>query len=515
MPAEIYNDFDLKKASPLDSRLAPLALIADLPNPMTPDNFLFLGATIYVQEDNSNYRVEEDPNNPGFLIWVKQSSAGLVTGTLNITPLTTNLDLNLVSPSIELCDSVLVNIVNGTTASVQTITNFPDDVKLTFFTGVGQTLTLKHEDYTSANTGKIVIEDGFNMDLRGRTVGNESVTFEKQDTAIVQVSATQFIKSTDWVNTVLSLVVEDSLTSTSINTALSANQGKILNETKQNNLTVAPSERIDLTNDIITIKPYPKNEISITWSTLRLNSAASNTATFLADLCTPPQPPSPPFPEITTIVNEDRYVNMTPSKGLSIGQPLNFGIWMLPAGLNGSDPSNWFMIESPKDMVTQYALEQVPVGDFNDSVNALRFSRTATGNLDSYFDFDTINGITSAYSFKPKWVDSVNGTLFEIEYDCKFYSTNDAQPVFYINLVKSTDVITSSTAYPAGFSGLKAIYSPAGQFSEAGTQHYTMTVKYLIKMTTREAISCYLGSAYSTLENMSGYGGTLTIKKLS
>lgn len=516
MPAEIYNDFDLKKASPLDSRLAPLSLIADLPNPMTPSNFLFLGATIYVEEDNSNYRVEEDPSNPGILIWVKQSSAGLVTGTLNITPLTTNLDLNLVSPDISLCDSVLVNIVGGTTALVDVITNFPANVKLTFFTGVGQTLTFNHTDYTSANTGKIVLEDGFDMNLKGRTVGNESLTLEKQDTAIVQVSATQFIKTADWVSTVLSLVVEDSLTSTSINTALSANQGKILNDTKQNNLTVTPDERIDLTNDIITIKPYSKNEIPLIWSNADISSAAADMPAFLASLY------AGGFGAIAyNIQHEDRYVNATVEKGLSLNKPLDFGKWLLPAGLASDVESNWFNIEQPtKVLVGHYGLDSgtnLPLVE-GAALHAVKFNRSnVVGDLDKYFDFDSVIGTNYAYSFKPKWVEGVIGSTFEIEYICKFYSSSETQPAFYINLVKSPNVITNSdlSSYPTSFSPLEAAYSMTGTYTSAGTQIFQLTVKKVVTFTTPEAITCYLGTAYGFNSTFSTYGGSLTIKKLS
>ena len=96
-----------------------------------------------------------------------------VTGIINILPATTNIDLNLVLPSISSCDKVIINVVGGSSALISSITNWPSGLKLTFSTSVGQAVTFQHTDYDVAGLGDIVIEDGQNMTLNGRIIGNE------------------------------------------------------------------------------------------------------------------------------------------------------------------------------------------------------------------------------------------------------------------------------------------------------------------------------------------------------
>jgi len=229
MATQIINNFDPRKATHIDERLSSVNAVTDLSDPTDPTNFLYEGAMVFVITENADYRVE---NVFGILTWVIQENASLVMGTLNILSSTTVLDMSLVTPAIGSCYAVEIIIISaGNSANIQSITNFPiDDKQITFYVENGKQVTFNHVDYDAATTDQIVLEDGFPMTLTGRTVGDESLTLKKHGVCVCQWDATQFMKASEWAQNLLSIAIYDDLDSTSTTEALSANQGRVLNE---------------------------------------------------------------------------------------------------------------------------------------------------------------------------------------------------------------------------------------------------------------------------------------------
>lgn len=328
MSVELNNNYHPKIADHIDARLSSVSTAANLPDPTVASNFLYLGAIAFVEDEDLHYKIIDD----GGWQWVPFETASLQIGTINITAPTSTLDLSLVTPAIEDCYAVQVNITSGTSATIQEITNWPitADKQITFYVDAGYGLTFSHTDYDSAVSGQIVLENGFDMTLTGRTIGNESLTLKKHGTALCQWDATQFMKSSEWVQNLLSIVVEDSLTSTSTTTALSANQGNVLNTligTKQQQLVAGIKMQLVPGISTTTINNLPRN-----WSVAYngTGSIASPSAALAAAYT---------IISATPVTNDYRVADL---RGFSNG--VNAGVWIIPPGVDSSVIGNWISL---------------------------------------------------------------------------------------------------------------------------------------------------------------------------
>jgi hypothetical protein len=459
MASEIYDNLSLKKADHLDARLAPVATAAALPAPTS--TFLYEGATIYVKGEKENYRLERDSNN--VLVWVKGStktrgnSPVLDRGVINIAPTTTILDLSLVAPPIASCESVTINISgSGTTASINSITNFPDGAELIFYAEVGKSIKFVHTDFISATANKIVLEHGYDLEIVGRSNANDALILERSynkatntySDVLIQRGATQFVNSTEWQQTVIQVAVEDNLTSNATNRALSANQGNILNTTKQSKLTSVTPDRLTITDtsttsSSIAILPYNKNYISIAWnSTLVTQAYASGIRSVLTGL------------SITDITQQDRYTiaNLgTQDFNFNNGQAaVNFGTWMLPAGLSKNTSSNWFPIDLPKsDLYYQFKMPSRSNIAISTKTFPLFFSTestddtwlASTGNLNTVVDYDLLIQ-NFAYSFRPKYV-TLNDA-YEIRLKLKLRNNSITHQNIWVDLLQLNNGLATS-----------------------------------------------------------------------
>jgi hypothetical protein len=284
MSVNTIDNLNPKIAKHLDERLKTVSTFSSLPDPTVAANFLYVGAQAYVQDVDKYYKVID---NGSEYEWVLVNPEDLVIGTLNITSSTFVLDMSLVTPDISDCYAVQINIIgSGTSATIQAITNFPASDKLvTFYTQSGKTITFKHFDYDVATSDQIVLENGFDITISGRDIGNESVTFKKHGIAICQWDATQFMKASEWAQNLLSVAIYDGLDSTSTIMALSANQGKVLSDAlalKQDIL--AAGEKIELLPD----NPSPGittiNAVARTWNNTLTPTAVGDITAFLTGL---------------------------------------------------------------------------------------------------------------------------------------------------------------------------------------------------------------------------------------
>jgi len=263
----IIDNFNLKKPTVLDERQTPVLDLVDLPTITDIDSlnnqFLYEGLSIYVVNEASNYQIQRDPNTPTVFIWVNIGlTVGLVVGTIDITTVTTVLDLSLVAPAIATCHSVVVTITDGSTAQISTITNFPSDQLITFYSAVGDVVTYVHTEYDTPGNDSIVIEDSFNFDLTGRADGNDCLTLKKHNVKVCQWAAIQFIKRDELSNLMANFAPIDNLNSTSTTNPLSANQGRVLDakiNAKANAFLIGPHLRYSGTALPFTLEalPYP------------------------------------------------------------------------------------------------------------------------------------------------------------------------------------------------------------------------------------------------------------------
>tara|TARA_R110002073_G_scaffold2605_1_gene16948 strand:+ start:2371 stop:3873 length:1503 start_codon:yes stop_codon:yes gene_type:complete len=323
MSVEIHNNFNPKKSEHLDGRLVSVDTFTSLPDPTVAGNFLYLGALAYVKDVNSHYRIELVSS---VSTWVKYDSAGYVEGTINIVSGNPILDLSLTTPDISTCTSVRVNVVGGTSTTVQTVTNLPEGAPVTLLSAVGHSVTYTHTDYDSVSVGSIVLEVGFDMTVIGRVVGDESLSLKKQGTVVCQWDSTQFMKSSEWASSLVSIAIEDTLSSTSTSTALSSNQGRILDgkiSSKQDILTAGAGISLSTGNVI--------SSISDSWVNSTPSSSSAGTitdvATFLVGL-------------FSASVSNYRYVDLR-----VLGSNPNLGLWMLPPSLDPTVNGNWINID--------------------------------------------------------------------------------------------------------------------------------------------------------------------------
>jgi hypothetical protein len=334
MATEIYNNLHPKIAKHIDERLRTVDTVAALPDPTVAENFLYEGALAYVGGSIDEYY--KCVLN-GTLEWQLFKPADLVEGTINIIPGTTVLDLSLTSPAIDKCYAVRIGIVGGTSATIQSITNFPTDgQQITFYTTSGKQITFKHTDYAAASTNQIVLEVGFDMTLKGRLVGDDSLTLKKHGVAICQWDATQFTSASEWAQNLLSIAVVDNLTTTSATTALSANQGVILdNKINTKQQVLSAGDKIQLTPGGLstTIDALVRN-----WDKFIPTSSPSSvvdTLTFLTGTNIP-------------VSSNNQYVDLRLLPSQAGGDR---GLWLLPPKKNGTLPGSWVMIDAPSSAV--------------------------------------------------------------------------------------------------------------------------------------------------------------------
>jgi hypothetical protein len=322
MAIETQNNFSPKVAKHLDERLKSVPSVADLPNPNNANNFLYLGALAFVVNENCHYRCEADGTDK---IWRKFDTDSLLQGVINIAPTDTNLDLDQLPLDVTKYDTIRINIVGGTFANLNTISNFPENQLLTFIVSVGKQVRFKHFDYDVATTNQIVLENGFDMTLSGRSIGDEALTLKKQGVALCQWDAVQFVKSSEWLMNLLSVTVLDNLESESTTASLSANQGRVLEAKKQNKLVAG--SRIILT-ELPTAQPFPTTRVSVedpTWERITYEDFPG----FVGFI------PSSVISDVVNLYsqsasNKYKYFDFRkPSAGY------NYGVYVLPPGQTG------------------------------------------------------------------------------------------------------------------------------------------------------------------------------------
>jgi len=331
MSVEIYDNYYPKKAAHVDARLATVTTVALLPDPTVAANFLYEGAVAYVAGTvEKHYKCVMNVGNTA-LEWVLYDSSALVIGTINITPATSSLDLALVSPAIANCYAVKINVVGGISASLQSIVNMPGSDKLiTFYVTAGQDVNFKHVDYDAAAPSQIVLENGFDLLLKGRAIGDESLTLKLHGTALCQWDATQFMKSTEWLTNLLNIAIVDNLTTSDADKALSANQGvviKSLIDTKQNILTAG--EKITVVPGTLATDPHTINNDPRDWLNI-----TPTTPVVITDL-------DAYIVSITIVFSiEYRYLDLR-----NFGTNANQGLWMLPPKKDPTVLGNWINMD--------------------------------------------------------------------------------------------------------------------------------------------------------------------------
>jgi len=457
MPTEIYDNIQVNKPAPLDAKSVPVAAIGNLPNPNTATNFLYLGAEIFVTGENAKYRVEVDPTNGANRIWVKQAVVTLVAGVINIVGSDTTLNFNLVTPAIALCDTVTVNVTGvSTTASISVFLNFPVGFKKTIYVQNGKTLTLKHTEYTSANSGQIVLEDGFDMTLTGRTVGNESITVERNGTAIVQVGATQFIKQSEWAANMLSIAIADNLTSSSTVIALSANQGKVLDTKKQEKLTAGTGITISPTTNIISTSVSSWIKINYIFNSFRAAEATYDPIIFLTTSNTTTIPSIPPTYSviIPDISSSNRYVDLRPST--TYNYFIDGGLWLLPAGLTRTNVNNWVCIEKPAagqpSVSYNFVAGMTTTNGTHINLPLINSIGTGVGLLERGVIWGSFSANLPGRGYSFSLTGSVIPSFYEIEFRL-LQSGNSTLPVLNLNTHSST-YVTSAVLNPASSSSI-------------------------------------------------------------
>ena len=448
MSIEVYNNFKLQKAAALDSRLNPVATFGDLPN--ISSNFLYLGAVVYVTSEAADYKVTDVSS---VLTWVKQEVVTLGAGTINILDTDNTIDLSMVSPVIAKCNVVTVNISgSNSSAAIYTILNAPThDFEIRVQNG--KQINFMHTDYTSANNGDIVFEDGYNFNLRGRSVGNESIIFRKNGTAVVQVGATQFLTASEWSQNLLNIAITDNLSSSSTTTALSANQGQVLDTKKQNNLN--PGFHINLTNetnDTTTVDVLPFNKLNhdiyddlnirvigtslVTVAWLK----GGNVGTYLTNFY------SGVAQDTDTVVDLN-----VPSENMLLGK------WCLPAGETPTNINKWFLDDS--NIYNLKAVSNTPTSSYtrqsaDNKIYIMWKSMTASsymGSLKGAVTQDGVNLPSYSHQFTSfSFNNPVVGEMYEIEINILYAFVGSPVGSVYLDLLSRASSVTALSDNPYG-----------------------------------------------------------------
>jgi len=510
MSIETQNNFSLKRAAALDARLDSVQLYSNLLDPNLPASWLVEGAQVYVKSEKAYYRVE---NNGTTLVWVKQTNDSLALGTIIVTPTTTQLDLSLCTPEIAKCDGVKIEVSGGTEATFQTILNFPAGDEIMFYVKTGQKIIFKHTEYSAANNGAIVLEDGQDMTIEGRTVGNEMLWLKQEGTAAVQKGAVQFVRAQDWANQVLTLQVDDNLTSDNVNRALSSRQGRILNETKQQKITFDQNTRLqfDEATSILSLAPNAVGQINATWTTQTLTdlyaaATANNIPSFLITI-----------PGMAIYSNVDRHVNLNYSTaGNNVDRPVNFGIWLLPANSSAILQTSWVKIEDKKNLYSvQYKTFQYTTnleGDSNSMFKSIPMQlNTAIGELNSFMEFNALGAVNDYFTFKPKYATTAD--IYEIECVLNFRKTSLLNQPIILSLYETTVgliPVTSINFIPPN-SSVIAMSSNYNNASDSATSYLQLAIRTRVKPNAGGTIKGYgfVLSCPELVNNFSFAGMTL------
>lgn len=477
MASEIYNSLDLQKASRLDSRLDSVSTYANLPDLTDASLFLFEGATIYVSDEKVDYQAQFTVASPTVLQWIKLSDVSLVTGAINILPSTVNIDLSLVVPAIETCDKVIITVVGGSSATITSITNWPTGKKLTFFSSVAQSITYKHTDYDVAGLGDMVIEDGRDMTLTGRVIGNESLTFEENGSSFVQWDATQFIKTSELAQNLLNIAVTDNLTTTSTSSALSANQGVVLSgliNTKQN--TITAGDNLSFSGSTLNAAPWP-------WTVTTVNSLPLGTTqdNYLTTTWG------------TTTQKYYRLVDFT-----STGDK-----FMLPVGLNPSIISNWILIQSNEGIQKHSSYPATtavaPQSDLIGGFWHPRFLLTGLVGDPSGLTWVTgVGGSNFGFSF-------AQTGLYKVKFKLNMIDDGSVPTRTFLHELHITDSVGLSTDPTSTSIGVvdQYITSP---FSEAAiSKNVIVTLEKMINVTTVGSSNGFVVKTTSSTGDFTGY----------
>lgn len=197
---EIYNNFLLRRAGHIDERLKPVSTVNDLLDPNAALSFLYEGATVWVISEQANYQVRKSLSNPSQLAWYKTTKGDLVIGSVKLDHLATNINLNAVVPNIEECYAVRIEIEGGNSATLTTLTNFPDDKDIIFFCEDGKEITVTNTNFLSPVANRIILENGLDLVLKGRANGPDYLTLRKESQVAVQISARQLLDPAELVS---------------------------------------------------------------------------------------------------------------------------------------------------------------------------------------------------------------------------------------------------------------------------------------------------------------------------
>lgn len=394
MSTEIYNNFNLKKAEPLDKRLITVVNKADLPgwhetlsvnsstNPNS-NNFLYVGAFAYVSSEDNYYKIDSN------LKWVLKNTAESELGIAEVTIDENASQINLAelsTPNTTIAEVKIVKInVLGSSQipSIFVINGFPTTHKITFRVQAGKAVKFMCTNYNTALPGQIILENGFDLILNGRSNGaDELLTLENQNGKLCQYECVQFMTKSEWLTDIFSVNVINNLNSTDTDKALSANQGKILDAkflTKQDKFTIGPG--ISNTGDVLSA--IPPN-----WIKLMPITTASTEAQFEALL----------LASSLSVDNVNyRYLNnnVIYDNGQEIPLTYPWGIWILPPGKSNTNILNWIQLSPPppaKLCAAQIKLVGGVNPDFTGALNFLKF-KTPQGNTTELGI--TFNGTTS------------------------------------------------------------------------------------------------------------------------
>jgi hypothetical protein len=489
MSVEIYDNYKVQKAEHIDAKLVSAASVANLPDPTVAGNFLYLGALAYVINENAHYRVELVA---AVWTWVYFAGAGnnLITGYMNITPSTTTLDLSLVTSDaaglvpvpVSTCYTIKVIITStggGTTgATIGAITNFPSgaDRLLSFTTEVNNVLTFTHTGYASAIATQVVIEDGFDMSLTGRLIGNECLTLKDHSGALCQHTSVQFVAASEWLNTIASALVYNGLDSTDGTIALSAHQGNILNQlldTKQQQLVAG--DNITLTAGATTtlIKADPWAWVQTTY-----DSTVANLSTALVWLGTNPFG--------ATAVNYFRVIARNDA-----GAPT----FLLPPGLAPDILGNWVLISEAtvRTQHTKFGLNAQNLGS-SPVLTAQHFVEMGVSNyVGDYFPTSINTGSNNLNAVSVFFADG----LYKVDMTLVVFTTN----LSVFNDIAATLYLVSSDATninPLGTAAVMPISSDHGTYdanATAGQQTFHLTGTFEVGNTAYSGFA----AAFNTL----------------
>lgn len=474
MASEIYNSLDLQKASNLDARLITVGTASSLPDLTDASLFLYEGASIYVTDEAANYQAQYTIASPTVLQWIKLEGSSPSIGLVNVLPTTTNLDLSLVSPAVNTCDKVVVNVVGGSAAFISSITNWPAGLKLTFYSSVSQAITYQHTDYDVAGLGDMVIEDGQNMTITGRIIGNESLTLEQQGVTFVQYDATQFIKTSELAQGLLNIAVTDNLTTTSTSSALSANQGVVLNgliSTKQDAITAG--EHLSFSGSTLNAEPWNWTVTAVASSTDENNYLTTTWG--------------------STTQKYYRLVSFTNTNNK----------YMLPVDLNPSITANWIQIESGAgtQLHSTYRTSDavVPQSDIIAGFWHPRFELSSTVGNPVGLEW-VIGGGSLNFGFAFKSVG-----LYKVKIKLNMLDDGSVPTRFFIHSLHKTDgvgLVTNPASTSVGIVD-QLITNP---YTEAAiSKNNVITLEHLVEVTTFGISNGFVVTVFSSTGDFTGY----------